>query len=113
MIQKYTALLTQSGTDAPVASVKVNDFGVDIDWVRVSPGYYRTDSGGLFPVGLTGWLIGPIDDQLGVAISMKEEAASGDEVSVLTLAFNGTQFDLEDGWLTNTLVDVTVFPAPE
>ena len=37
----YTALLTQSGTDAPVATVLENTLGVDIEWSRLSEGYYR------------------------------------------------------------------------
>ena len=37
----YTALLTQSGTDAPVATVLENTLGVDIEWSRFSEGYYK------------------------------------------------------------------------
>ena len=37
----YTALLTQSGTDAPVATVLENTLGVDIEWSRLSEGYYK------------------------------------------------------------------------
>jgi hypothetical protein len=110
MTQKYVALLTQSGFDAPVVDVKINDFGVEIPWERALTGYYRTASSGLFPAARTSWLVGPLDDQLGSAITQKESAQSGDEVSVLTLAFNGSQFNLEDGWLSSTLIDVTVWP---
>ena len=37
----YTALLNQSGTDAPVATVLENTLGVDIEWSRLSEGYYK------------------------------------------------------------------------
>ena len=37
----YTALLTQSGTDAPVATVLENTLGGDVVWSYVSIGYYK------------------------------------------------------------------------
>ena len=37
----YTALLTQEGTDAPVAIILENTLGVDIVWIRLSTGFYR------------------------------------------------------------------------
>ena len=36
----YTALLTQTGTNAPVATVLENTLGVDINWTRLSVGSY-------------------------------------------------------------------------
>ena len=36
----YTALLTQSGTNAPVATVLENTLGVDITWTYISTGNY-------------------------------------------------------------------------
>lgn len=36
----YTALLTQSGTDAPVATVLENTLGFDIQWQRLQSGFY-------------------------------------------------------------------------
>ena len=37
----YTALLTQTGTNAPVATVLENTLGVNIVWTRLSTGFYR------------------------------------------------------------------------
>lgn len=37
----YTALLTQSGTDAPVATVLENTLGGDIIWSRTGAGIYK------------------------------------------------------------------------
>ena len=40
----YTALLTQEGTDAPVATVLENTLGEDIIWTRDSSGSYYGDT---------------------------------------------------------------------
>lgn len=37
----YTALLTQSGTNAPVATVLENTLGGDLAWTRISDGVYN------------------------------------------------------------------------
>jgi hypothetical protein len=40
----YTALLTQTGTDAPVATVLENTLGEVLTWVYFSPGYFYVQS---------------------------------------------------------------------
>ena len=42
----YTALLTQSGTDAPVATVLENTLGGDIVWSRYNTGEFFADTTG-------------------------------------------------------------------
>jgi hypothetical protein len=37
----YTALLTQTGTDAPVAIILENTLGITASWTYVNTGYYR------------------------------------------------------------------------
>ena len=45
----YTALLTHSGTNAPVATVLENTLGVNISWVRLDIGIFRGNvSGSIF-----------------------------------------------------------------
>lgn len=44
----YTALLTQSGTDAPVATVLENTLGGTVVWSYVSTGTYRATLSGAF-----------------------------------------------------------------
>jgi hypothetical protein len=44
----YRALLTQSGTDAPVATVLDNTLG-EVDWTREGDGTYRITGVGMFP----------------------------------------------------------------
>lgn len=47
--RSYTALLTQSGTDAPIATVLENTLGSDIIWTYNSPGIYFGNLVNSFP----------------------------------------------------------------
>lgn len=49
----YTALLTQSGTSAPVATVLQNTLGGTPVWSRNTTGTYTITLAGAFPVGKT------------------------------------------------------------
>lgn len=49
----YTALLTQTGTDAPVATVLQNTLGKPVVWTRIGSGNYVGSSAGSFPVDKT------------------------------------------------------------
>jgi hypothetical protein len=46
----YTALLTQSGTSAPTATILENTLGGDIVWSYTSPGNYLGTLSGAFPI---------------------------------------------------------------
>jgi hypothetical protein len=41
----YAAFLTQSGTDAPVATIIENTLNIQANWTRVNTGYYRLVTG--------------------------------------------------------------------
>lgn len=47
----YVALLTQSGTAAPVATVLENTLGGTVVWIRAGAGDYRAILVGAFPSG--------------------------------------------------------------
>ena len=49
----YRALLTQTGTDAPVATVLENTLGGDVVWTRGLTGIYFGTLAGAFPSGKT------------------------------------------------------------
>lgn len=49
----YTALLTQSGTDAPTATVLQNTLGGTVIWTRDSQGTYYGTLSGAFTTGKT------------------------------------------------------------
>lgn len=58
----YTALITQTGTDAPVATVLKNTLGVTLTWSRVSEGAYKvTASSGIFLEAKTWTIINNIN----------------------------------------------------
>lgn len=48
----YTALLTQTGTDAPVATILENTLG-NIVWTRINPGQYMGTLAGAFTTNKT------------------------------------------------------------
>lgn len=50
---KYVALLTQSGTDAPVATVFENTLGGPVVWTRNAPGEFLGTLTGAFPIDRT------------------------------------------------------------
>ncbi|OGI93532.1 hypothetical protein A3A03_02290 [Candidatus Nomurabacteria bacterium RIFCSPLOWO2_01_FULL_40_18] len=52
-VKVYRALLTQSGTDAPVATVLENTLGGTVVWLRDGVGYYYGTLTGAFPEGKT------------------------------------------------------------
>jgi hypothetical protein len=53
----YSALISQSGTDAPVATVLQNTLGVTMTWSRFSTGLYRVTAGsGVFLENKT-WVV--------------------------------------------------------
>ena len=49
----YTALITQSGSDAPVATVLENTFNTSLTWTRTGTGTYSIGATGSFPVSGT------------------------------------------------------------
>lgn len=51
--KEYVALLTQSGTDAPVATVLYNDLGGTVVWTRGGVGLYEGTLTGAFTVNKT------------------------------------------------------------
>jgi hypothetical protein len=58
----YSALITQGGTDVPVATVLQNTLGVTMTWSRVSEGVYKvTASSGIFLEAKTWTIINNIN----------------------------------------------------
>lgn len=52
-VKVYKVLLTQIGTNNPVATVLVNTLGGDIVWTRVNVGIYSGTLNGAFPANKT------------------------------------------------------------
>ena len=60
--KKYVALLSQSGTSAPVATVLENSLGGTVVWSRAGEGEYKATLAGAFPAGKTVLLAQPGGD---------------------------------------------------
>lgn len=71
----YTALLSQTGTDAPVATVLENTLGGTVVWTRDGTGLYSGTLSQAFPLNKT--IIPPFGDYLG---SNYPQIALGDTI---------------------------------
>lgn len=100
----YTALLTQSGTDAPVATVLQNTLGGTVVWTRVVEGYYEGTLNGVFTANKT-YCTAMIGGGVGGAISFRR--SDSNVVQLETGSGDGTP---EDGWLNTSAAEIRVYP---
>ena len=103
----YTALLSQSGTDAPVATVLENTLG-DIEYNRNNIGNYSIVSNGLFIVGKTTIEFGVLnltDAVSGQIILSDELTPNENEFQIYTRT---TAFENQDGF-TNVKIEIRVY----
>lgn len=112
-VKRYKALLSQTGTDAPVATVLENTLEGTLTWARTSDGLYTLTSTNPseFPEAKT-WSI----------LSTGQTAADGNMfyiaqtsetvMTVTTYEFtpSGPTFDVEDELLDNTPIMIEVYP---
>ena len=101
----YTALLTQSGTDAPVATVLENTIG-DIVWTRFNTGEYLATLAGAFIDGKTYINIGQ-----NVTYGIGTGAINTTENTLNTIRVNSSSdfAGFEDDILTNTPIEIRVY----
>ena len=111
----YTALLTQSGTDAPVATVLENTLGGTVVWTRAGVGEYIGTLAGAFPLNKCS--IGNGDGDSGVIMYtdiINQQILMLSRVSVNTIKL--TQFDsyflaaATDGIASAVPVEIKVYP---
>jgi hypothetical protein len=103
----YSALLTQAGTDAPVATVLQNTLGGTIVWTRDSVGTYTGTLAGAFTLNKT-WLIitGWVQNISFANISVIDV----DSVSVISSQYDeGGPISQADGAL-NASIEIRVYP---
>ena len=105
--RSYTALLNQTGTDAPIATVLENTLGGDITWeTPSSTGYYRGLATGLFsPEAKTFVTCSQTDfgSVLGVTYAYRN---NDDQIIVETY---DTTFTASDDVLANTVIEIRVY----
>lgn len=101
----YAALLTQSGTDDPVATVLQNTLGGTVVWTREAEGFYVGTLTGVF-----------IEDKTALFIANTRALDAGffitrgntDTIEIQTGDVDGTS---QDSYLDVTSVEIRVYPS--
>jgi len=100
----YTALLTQTGTDAPVATVLENTLGGDVVWTRFQEGDYE---GALTNAFVTDKTASIISNNSGTNDSfMFLDSVSDESVVYLTTFLSGVKADNQ---LNKTTINIKVY----
>lgn len=97
----YTALLTQSGTDAPVATVLDNTIGEGIVWSRLAASQYRATLTGAFTVGKTVILL----DALNLFALSSLYISKTTSINNVTIQAS----DSVDDYLSEMLIEIRVY----
>lgn len=101
----YTALLTQSGTSAPVATVLENTLGGEIVWSYDAAGTYSGTLAGAFTYLKTATYITPTN--VGALVLHYVTRTSLDTITVSTKI--STVFTGRDNLLSNTTIEIRVY----
>lgn len=103
----YVALISQTGTEAPTATVLHNTLGHDAAWLRQQQGEYVADFGeDLFAVTKV-WAYCGVPDYEGLG-EAHVAAAVNDSYSLIVKSFLGAS--LADGVLSGAYLEVRVYP---
>lgn len=101
----YTANLTQSSTDAPVATVLENTLGGTIVWTYDSAGAYVGTLTGAFTENKTALFLS-LNSSGGFGTQADLGRTNANAVSITTYNDTGVQ---ADGILTNTTIEIRVY----
>lgn len=102
----YTALLSQSGTDAPVATVLENTLGGTVVWTRNDVGDYTGTLAGVFTVNKT-WFATPGFDWSSSLKYANIGRVDADSVQLFTTTEDGTT--TADDW-AGLPIEIRVYP---
>jgi len=102
----YTALLTQTGTDAPTAIVLENTFNGEIVWTRDQNGGYIATLSGSFPQNKTFILITPNSTGVDLPIFTANWNTTD---NLVFYTFDGSTLLYTDGLLINTPIEIRVY----
>lgn len=102
----YVALLTQSGTDAPVATVLENTLGGTVVWTRNDVGDYTGTLAGVFTVNKT-WFATPGFDWSSSLKYANIGRVDADSVQLFTTTEDGTAE--ADDW-AGLPIEIRVYP---
>ena len=101
-VKVYRALLTQTGTDDPVATVLENTLGGEVVWSYSDVGVYIATLAGVFTASKTAINISAFN---GIATGARDDANS-----VLLSVFRASDNEPFNGLLTATFIEILVYP---
>lgn len=104
-IKKYVALLTQSGTNAPVATVLENSLGGTLVWTYEAQGSYLGTLNGAFTLNKTHVLAGTADAVTGF-VKVPLDVATVDGITIQTYVVD----EGADGQMTKMPIQILVYP---
>lgn len=104
----YTALLTQSGTDAPVAIVLQNTLGVTVTYGYTATGVYSIELGTAYASGKVGIFISPFGNSNNYALSSTIGFQYDGTTGYILRTFDSTGA-LSDKGLGNTMIEIRVY----
>lgn len=107
-VKTYRALLTQTGTDAPVATVLENSLGGTVVWTRTNSGQYSATLVGAFPSAKVFprlSLTAPAGETFYAAQAIQRFS---DDVVKIRTSFDGA--DSVDDALFDTPIEILVYP---
>lgn len=115
--KQYVALLTQTGTAAPVATVLSNTLGGTVVWARTSTGLYTATLSGAFASGKTLMFTGTSDAQFNAASGSlfsvyQTQRTSNNVISLMSYNVDpvAPSFNVADTLLLATEFTITVYP---
>lgn len=103
--KRYVALLSQTGTDAPTATVLENTLGGTVVWTRNDVGDYTGTLAGVFTENKT-WCIAGTGFYNDNATNANVTRASSDTISLLVSSANGA---IIDDW-SDAAIEIRVYP---
>lgn len=108
----YVALLTQTGTSAPTATVLANTLGGTVVWARTGTGGYTATLSGAFTVNKTIVLVGHEGNVAFdyVLFTVFKNSVNSFQLATQEVEVTGPTADHADGILQNTEIEVRVYP---
>jgi len=107
----YSALITQNGTDAPVATVLQNTLGVTMTWSRVSEGLYRVTAGsGIFTTAKTWTIINNANLSNAALYDINRASTTFIEVGSVVLDAGSPPYVRADDVIDAISLEIRVYP---
>lgn len=109
-VKSYVALLSQSGTAAPTATVLFNTLGGTPAWARIGVGAYTATLASAFTLNKTAVFTGGADSALDLPLFLTMGRASSSIMKVEAFNSSGSPAVLADDILFNTSIEIRVYP---